>query len=709
MKNDVVLYNAAGEPMETKSTVPDLDPTFFHSMVGAASGNVEKIRREPYAWHSWVYACASRRSRTLAGLKAILHKEDDPNKVITQHPVLDLLSRPNIMMSRAEFIEAVQLALLLPTPDGPGGQCFILPADDNGDPVDIVRGVMPTSLYPYNDVMVKPVVDGHIFKGWEFKHPSGQDIFYHNDQVIRIRFFNPYNPLLGQSPFAALRPSIINDSKGMELSDKFFDNNAMLGSILSTDKTLLKEQFNQIKKQWAEQHEGWRNAGKTALLHGGLELTQASHNLQDLAFTEQQNISKEKVIAVYGVPKILLGLTDSVNRATAQVEIETFWEYIMSPDMDRYWDGLNEQFIRYMDKRDLIGSFDVSRVEGLKRNQEAKINNADKLIMRGMPPNTAWATVGLDTQTSNMPWLDEPFVKGPLVNMDSGEVIGAPSPKMTPEAEGKELKNKIYVIKDNKEQTWLSYIAKVLDPTERRYKKDYIKFLNGQRNRFNDQVDEWVRENKNVAEMIQKAAAGAQLSDFMIPKKEEDKLIIAMADPIQQDVIERQAAEMAVTLGDLTQFDTEGARAQAIIKARHKWLKNINTQTFKTMGDQITKILKDNPTATINELAKKIKEAQRKTTNAIIASSANTVARTETSSVASGSRYEIMKSEDVEKHQWISARDGNERHTHMAEDAHGQAIEIGKRFPVTKLLFPLDSTGAAKETINCRCTTVIAE
>jgi len=498
MSEDVTIYNAEGQVVKTKSTTPDLDPDFLKSFYQLVRGGsfVDEITRQPYAKHPFVYACVSAIAQPISQLPAVLFKKDDPETLIYEHAVLDLLHRPNPMMTGNEFWEALLLNLLLPTTTTPGGQCFILPADETGNPVDLVKGDIPVELYPFNDNFVKPRTVDHKFTGWAYKHPSGREIFYYPDQIIRIRLFNPYNWLLGLSPLSSLYASVVNDAKASELSDKFLDNNAMLGTILTTDEKLTRDQVDMLKGLFREQYEGWSKAGKTALLHSGMKLQQVTRALSDLQLVEQRNMNREDIMAVYGVGKTILGLTDTVNRATAAVEKELFWEDTLVPLILKIWNGLNPQWVRFVDNRDLRGKFDLSEVQALKKDVEGKINNALKLIMTGVPANEAFRIVSLDTGTDKMQWLDEPWVKGPRVNLNTGELIGSPvqvaasMESIVKDTGLKEIRTADGEGLSVKEQYWLDYVTKTLDEPERKFKRVFIAYLTQQRNAFLDKIDD---------------------------------------------------------------------------------------------------------------------------------------------------------------------------------------------------------------------------
>lgn len=699
-----INFNTGTDMAVREKDAPFFMPDWFKSFY-QLSGNpnsAEQVAMAPYAKHPWVYACITAITKNISPLQPVLFDKNKPKEPIHDHPVLTLLEMPNPLMTGQEFFEAVLLNLLLPTIVSPGGQCFILPTDAEGNPVDLIRGVMPEFLWPYSDVMVRPHQDGHIFKGWVFKHPCGKEIPFAQDQVIRIKLFNPQNWLLGLSPYSSLQQSVIGDAKANELSDKFKDNNASIGSLLTTERKLTKEQVEALQGIIREQYAGFVNAGKMLLLHSGFKFDQMSKSLSELQHIEGREFTREEIMAVYGVSKLELGLVDSINRATAEVEKELFWMDTLIPLIIKIWNGgLNPQWIRYIDQRNKRGMFDLTRVAALRSNTEGKIKGSLQLIMQGVPPNTAFATMGLQIETDGMDWLDEPLVKGTRTNLRTGETVGQagagggmvePPPARAPSYT---VKTKEIAL-ENREEYWTEFINATQMKPEKDYKRMIVKFWTEQRNEFLDKVDEWKKKKT-------KAKVQASLSDFMIDKKPQDAKLVKASEPIYQNGIDLQAAKLAEELGELVNYDPTGPTVKRIKRSRRKFLKGVNTQTFKTMGKEINKVLKDNPDATVNQLTKLIKDAQKKTMNGIIASSAKTVARTETSSIASRSRNDIMQGEGIEKHQWISARDELVRESHAEID--GQVVKIGEEFD-NGLSYPLETGGEPEEVINCRCTTV---
>ncbi|HUV09365.1 MAG TPA: phage minor head protein, partial [Acidimicrobiia bacterium] len=94
-------------------------------------------------------------------------------------------------------------------------------------------------------------------------------------------------------------------------------------------------------------------------------------------------------------------------------------------------------------------------------------------------------------------------------------------------------------------------------------------------------------------------------------------------------------------------------------------------------------------------------QARVKSVMNVAASRSLTIARTETGSASTGSRYEASKDTGVQRIMWVTARDEAVRETHQELD--GVERNFGDPFG-NGLRYPLDNeSGEAGEVINCRC------
>lgn len=687
---DVVLYDYTGERLKT--TNPDLDPNFLKGWletIGGATSAVHEISRLPYAKHPWVYAAVHAIVTNISGLEVVLNRKNKPETLIREHPIIELFRRPNGLMNGSEFFEAVLLNLLLPTSRTPGGQCFILPADENGNNINLLSGVLPTYLFPFSDEQIEVRKDTKdTFIGWTYNHPSGKRIEYTNDELIRIRQFNPYNWFLGLSPYSAAMITTAIDSKATELAEKYFDNSANIGGILKTETKLTDKQANSLKSMWQSQYEGWSKAGKTALLHSGLEFDQTARSLVDLQFKDLKQSMRDVILAVYGVPKTVLGLTDTVNRSTAKTDKEIFWEDTLLPLIKKLWLGLNAGFISYQETRRLRGGFDLTNVQPLKKDVSAKVKDAHRMIDDGVPAAEAYRVVALPVEVEKYPWLKEPLVLKPRVNLRTGETIG--------KAEGKV--EELQLSEDVKERFWKHYSENILMKPTKEFKTSLIKFFVNQRNTFQDKADEWLKNgkgNKNLPVVC-------DLVDFLISQKDQEINLFKIINPIYQDIIDYTVLSMQEELEGLNNFKSEDKFFQKIKIDVATFLSRVNKAIFEGLSGSLHTIIKDN--IPVQQLTKKIKGLETTFFNERI-SSAQHIAKTQVAGIASRTRYEVMKIEGVERHQWITAGDEKQRIKHYNED--NSVVNLGDAFINVGVKYPGEiKEDNLDEVINCTCVTI---
>jgi hypothetical protein len=87
----------------------------------------------------------------------------------------------------------------------------------------------------------------------------------------------------------------------------FFGNGARPGVVLTTDQMLSPEAAENTRNQWERAHRGPDRAQRTAVLQGGLKISELGGNNQESQFLESRRFQVEEVCRVYGVPPHLVG------------------------------------------------------------------------------------------------------------------------------------------------------------------------------------------------------------------------------------------------------------------------------------------------------------------------------------------------------------------------------------------------------------------
>jgi hypothetical protein len=108
---------------------------------------------------------------------------------------------------------------------------------------------------------------------------------------------------------------------------------------------LSEEQYERLKKQWAERHGGSSNAHKLALLEAGGKYQQVSISAKDMDFKALRLLGRDNILGIKGMPLSVMGITENVNRANAEAGDYTFARWIVTPRLKRLQGKLNEQYL----------------------------------------------------------------------------------------------------------------------------------------------------------------------------------------------------------------------------------------------------------------------------------------------------------------------------------------------------------------------------
>lgn len=290
------------------------------------------------AYTGYVYTAVSAIAQEVASINLSLYKAKFTNKgtetvQIGQHEALSVLDYANPLGTFYDIVEATQIYLELT------GEAFWLV---------LKQGKTPRELWPLRPDWIKVVPDAvDIIKHYTY-HPGGnfgEKIIIPKENIIPFKYFNPLNPYRGKGSVqsAALPFDILNFAQ--EYNRNFFFNSAIPSMVFTTEKKLSKTVVERFINQWQSSYGGRAKSNKIAFLGSGLKLDKLSMGAKELDFTEQQKMMRDDVLAVFKVPKTILGLTDDVNRANAEATTRAFMERVITPRMTKFTETLNEFFI----------------------------------------------------------------------------------------------------------------------------------------------------------------------------------------------------------------------------------------------------------------------------------------------------------------------------------------------------------------------------
>lgn len=241
-------------------------------------------------------------------------------------------------------------------------------------------------LWPKIDPRNMYVVPGEekLIAGYVFRAGATNKLFT-SDEIIHFMYFHPENPYYGLSPVEVLKTSLGADVRAMDWNKMFFENSAIPEGVFSTTARLSASDIRMWRELWQEEHGGVRRSHKTAIMGQGMKYEPMGPTHRAMGFLDLLKYTREQILGVYGVPPVVLGLFEGVNRASATVMRRLFYEQTVMPRLGKIESTLNYALVKPGENVRLV--FDVGAIEALREDAELKIKIGEGLKDQGYSMN----------------------------------------------------------------------------------------------------------------------------------------------------------------------------------------------------------------------------------------------------------------------------------------------------------------------------------
>lgn len=326
------------------------------------------LAKEGFTQNSVAFSCVKEIASASAGVPWILFRKlpGGERREVPQHPLLDLLARPNPLQGKYELVESMVCHLYIsgnaymeavgPTGGGPSG--------------------LPKELYVLRPDRMKVIPDAvHYVGGYEYT-VSGNRVEFPRDRILHLKLFNPLDDWYGLSPVQVAALAIDKLNSGDKWNASLLQNAAVPSGALTCKQRLTDDQFDRLKTEMRRQIQGVSNAREPLLLEQDLEWKELGISPKDMDWIEGLKMSALQVTQVFNVPPELVGLGPATyqNRKEARKALYT---EVVCPFLNRLRDGLNNWLVpRFGD--DLFLDYDKDGIEALSEDQEALWNRVNQ-------------------------------------------------------------------------------------------------------------------------------------------------------------------------------------------------------------------------------------------------------------------------------------------------------------------------------------------
>jgi HK97 family phage portal protein len=313
-------------PPATKSLA---GPCFAFDRLGApawAPRDYAAFAREGFMQNAVLYRSVRMVAEAAASVPLLLYRGAEE---ISDHPLLDLLARPNAACSAHDLLEACYGFLLV------SGNAY-LEAVAVGGTVRELHALRPDRM------QVIPGPDG-----WPEAYAyaaNGRTVRIAGEtvpgvrRILHVKLFHPLSDLYGLSPIEAAASAVDIHNTASRWNKALLDNSARpSGALVYTarDGNLTVEQYDRLKAELEQGFQGAARAGRPLLLEGGLDWKSMSLTPKDMDFIEAKHVAAREIALALGVPPMLLGIPGDNTYSNYQEATRSFWRATVLPLVNR--------------------------------------------------------------------------------------------------------------------------------------------------------------------------------------------------------------------------------------------------------------------------------------------------------------------------------------------------------------------------------------
>lgn len=298
--------------------------------------DIERAYREGMQKVVWVSRCIDAIAGNQARLPIILRENNDPEgRIVTKKDaknttILDILNtKSNEGENSFIFRYRLSAQLLMST---------------RGAFIEKIRGrdgrIIGLNLLPPQ--YTAPIPDPRRFvSGYEVMMPNGDKIVMKPEDVIWIRRPHPIDPYLSMTPMESAGIAIEIENLAKLYNRNYLLNDGRPGGLLVLKGEIDADDKDELRNRFRG-NLGRTGATTVIAADDGVDYVDTSSNPRDAAYIQMRQITKEEILASFGVPESVIGNAAGRTFSNAAEEIRVFWIETMMPHLEHLARGLDE-------------------------------------------------------------------------------------------------------------------------------------------------------------------------------------------------------------------------------------------------------------------------------------------------------------------------------------------------------------------------------
>jgi len=380
------------------------------------------LAKEGYLKNAIVYRCVNEISKGASAVPFIVKSGD---QIIEQHPLIDLLNRPNPLQSYSEFFNSLFGYVLL------SGNAYILKVGSElGTPKELHQ-LRPDRINIKGSGNAIPEKYEHVINGRvQDTYLVDQENGY--SELKHVKLWNPLDDYYGLSPMSAAAVEVDQFNMSSKHNVNLLQNGARpSGAVIFKPQddagfavNLSESQRQQLLTDLNNRFSGAGNAGRPMLLEGDFDWKEMGLSPKDMDFLNLKNMSATDIALCFGVPSQLVGVPDSQTYSNVAEARLALYEETIIPHLRKISSDLNEWLVPMFDDR-LTLEFDIDNIPALAERKRKTYENVTSAVREGiMTRNEARQIIGLEP----IKGADELYVSANLFPIGDEGVVQPENP-----------------------------------------------------------------------------------------------------------------------------------------------------------------------------------------------------------------------------------------------------------------------------------------
>ena len=274
--------------------------------------------------------------------KVVKKNEDGTETPLDNHPILDLLYKPNkeynitgtasLYLAQVYYlVKGETFGVIERKLDGTPSFMWIVPPTWVTTPMDKAEDAKETTFVNFYTVSMP---NGKVM------YVSPEDMFYRKNP-------NPTNPLArGVGRVESLGDEIETDEYMSKFAKRFFFNDATPNLIITAPEDADDEEIKSAERKWYQKFGGFLQSSKAAFLNWDAKLHVLNTSNREMDFIESRKFYRDLSIQHFGIPPEIMGNVENSNKATVVAARDIYRNEVLNPMFIEFEEALTWQILR---------------------------------------------------------------------------------------------------------------------------------------------------------------------------------------------------------------------------------------------------------------------------------------------------------------------------------------------------------------------------